>query len=90
MTIRVGTLVTRYWAPTKSNPCEEHIDWEMHSEAGTDGILDVCLGVVIECNSDNPEIVVNWVQQCPYAKQRREPAQDTAYVDDVYEVGQLR
>lgn len=96
MTIRVGTLVTRLSPPTMHidcvsvNPCEDHIEWERHAEAGTDGILDVCIGMVIECIEGETDVTVNWLQQCPYAKREGTLAQERIDFNLLWEVGQLR
>lgn len=90
MTIREGTLVTRYSPTFKENKCEEYIDWERHSHAGTDGILDVCIGLVIECIASEAHITVNWLQQCPYHKNLNIPVQESILFVYTYEVGQLR
>lgn len=90
MTIRVGTLVVRHYPDNGTNPCEDHIDWERHAEADTDGILDVCLGLVIECIASETDITVNWLQRCPYAEREDVPAQESINYNLVYEVGQLR
>lgn len=90
MTIRVGTLVTRYFEPEHGIPCKEHIDWERHAEANTDGITDICVGMVIDTGMDESDITVRWMQMCPYAHNNGTPAQEVTHVDFLWEVGQLR
>lgn len=90
MTIRVGTLVTRYFEPNQDIPCKEHIDWERHAEADTDGITDICVGMVIDVNPDIPRVSVRWLQRCPFMTKRDNPAQEDVDVDNLWEIGQLR
>lgn len=89
MTIREGTLVTRFTGTNHTNPCYDYVDWDKHSEAGTEGNLDVCIGVVIEAMKDNPDITVNWLQMCPCSQNHGIPAQQRLPFMEVYEVGQL-
>ena len=86
MSIRVGTLVTRYSHLDRDNPCLSHINWDIDDHPGG---LDVCLGMVIECISGVDEVIVNWVQMCPYAKREGQIAQEGVDHNLLWEVGQI-
>lgn len=74
-----GKFVIRNYPPEfnkSGNPCEEHIDWASYAEMDINGKFDVCIGLVIEDIMGEPDVTVNWLHMCPYAKSKKNPVQE--------------
>lgn len=91
MSIRAGSIVTRQ-APLSMthgakdvNPCLEYIrDNDDH-----DVRLDVCVGMVIEDISGELEVIVQWLQMCPWAVKMGNISQEAINRDLLTEIGQI-
>lgn len=87
MSLRPGTIVTRFIPSDSRNPCYNHVDWERHSEAGTNGRTDICVGIILDIDETNAS--VRWVQMCPLVNDRHSPVQENVEHNLLWEVGQL-
>lgn len=93
MPIRVGTLVKWYEDGVGHHVCES-LNFNAEEDNSDNHVeLGVCLGIIIDVAAvyelGNPEVIVQWVQTCPYHTRYNQIAQMGVHYMNLWEVGQL-